>query len=94
MTTIPQDLIERLKRSRSSDNALDMEVEIATFRPDAKYAAVRANNAGTKLIYTTHEGIDETCWAWDWTQNAANRAAAVEAATAIRSLPIEQEAGE
>ncbi|MEQ9634638.1 MAG: hypothetical protein RLW68_00990 [Devosia marina] len=73
----PKILIRRVKSARSANNALDMAVEMAAFRPDEKYASVRANHAGTKLIYTTLEGKEETCWAFDWTLNDKNRRAAV-----------------
>lgn len=70
-------LIDRVRNARSADNATDIAVEIAAFKPDARYVSVRANNAGTKLIYTTHDGKQETCWAFDWTLNEKNRRAAI-----------------
>jgi hypothetical protein len=76
-------LLERVRDCDEADNALDIEIEIATFQPDRLYSAVRPNAAGTKLIYTTQDGGQETCWAWDWTLNEANRK---QAADAIRAL--------
>ncbi len=51
-----------------SDNALDVLIEIAMFsNPDGPFTAVRANSAGTKVIYTDRAGNDVTCWAENWT---------------------------
>jgi hypothetical protein len=76
------ELLERVNDCDEYDNALDIEIEIAVFQPDRHYASVRANAAGTKVIYTGHDGSQDTCLAWDWTLNPANRA---QAATAIRA---------
>lgn len=62
-----------------ADNALDVRIEVALFKPDAAYKAVRANNAGTKCIYTMADGSDVTCWAPDWTMDRKYAAEAVAA---------------
>lgn len=49
------------------DNTLDVQVEIALFRPYGIFTAVRANAAGTKLIYTSGSNNEVTCWTGDWT---------------------------
>lgn len=72
-------LLERVGDCNEADNALDIEIEIATFEPNRLYSAVRPNAAGTKLIYSMQDGGQETCWAWDWTLNEANRKQASEA---------------
>lgn len=59
-------LIERLEGAERG-NALDIQIEIALFKPDAEYLSVRPNDAGTKLIYTKADGSQQTCWAFDWT---------------------------
>ena len=59
------DCVEAL--ADSSSNSLDVLCEVAMFKPCAEYVAVRSNSAGTKVIYTTASGGDETCWAMDWT---------------------------
>lgn len=56
--------VERLK---SSDNSIDVLIEIALFKPDAFWESVRANAAGTKVIYTTVSGRRETFLAQEWT---------------------------
>lgn len=49
------------------DNALDVQVEIALFEPYGIFTSVRANAAGTKVIYTVGDGKEVTHWAADWT---------------------------
>jgi hypothetical protein len=51
------------------ENALDVLCEVALFTPSTAMKAVRANNAGTKVVYTDAAGNDVTCWAMDWTAN-------------------------
>lgn len=70
-------MIERVRKAKSTSNALDIEIEIALFEPDRRYASVKTNAAGTKLIYTTHDGKPETFWAPDHTLNSARRNAAI-----------------
>lgn len=60
------ELIERVEAGERS-NALDVLIEIALFRPDRFYRSVRANSAGTKVIYTSVAGYDSTHWPPDWT---------------------------
>ena len=71
----------RVEQATAADNGLDVEAEIALFRPNSVYAAVRANAAGTKVIYTDRAGNDVTCWAEDWTMEPrrASTAAALRA---------------
>ena len=67
-------LIERLERAKGSDNALDIEAEIALFESDEHWKAIRANSVNTKVIYTDWDGNEVTCLAWDWTLTPENRA--------------------
>ena len=80
------ELMEAVRNCDEADNALDVEIEIASFQPDRMYKSVRANAAGTKLIYTTQTGEKETCWAWDWTLNAENREAAIASLSALSQI--------
>jgi len=57
------------------DNALDVRIEVALFKPDEEFSSARANHAGTKVIYTRHNGTELTCWAPDWTKNRQQVAA-------------------
>lgn len=59
-------LIDRVRAGERS-NALDVEIEVAVFSPDENYASIRPNSPGTKVIYRTHRGAEQTCWAADWT---------------------------
>jgi hypothetical protein len=63
------ELAERVEAAGHNDNALDVLVEIALFRPDKRFIAIRANAAGTKVIYTDHSGRESTHLAWDWTDH-------------------------
>lgn len=72
-------LIAKLEQCEGSDNALDMEIEIALFRPDKHHVSVRPNAAGTKLVYTRPDGRDETHLAWDWTMHKDRAVAALRA---------------
>ena len=76
------DKIEALGERGS--NELDGQVEIELFRPNSCFTAIRANNAGTKVIYTDRAGNEVTAWAYDWTvkrerQETINRLRAREA---------------
>jgi hypothetical protein len=84
MTSIP-DIIEKLEKARGPDNALDIEIDIALFKPDDWHVSVRANAAGTKLVYTRHDGGTDTYRAWDHTLGAAARNLAVERLRALSS---------
>lgn len=79
-----RELIERLERNEIS-NDLDIAIEIALFEPDGGSVAVRANNAGTKLIYSERDGTETTCLAWDWSQNSER------ATTLLRALADRKE---
>jgi hypothetical protein len=85
------ELLARVEAATEGDNALDMEIESALFKPDQTFASVRANSAGTKLIYKRHDGMEQTFWAYDYTLNSKSREAAVarinEALAALRSQP-------
>ena len=63
------DLITELRSLKRASNDYDVLCEIALFEPDAKSHSIRANAAGTKVIYTDHDGEETTCWARDWTTN-------------------------
>lgn len=83
------DLLYRVKRCKQADNALDVEIEVATFKPGAVYASARPNNAGTKVIYTTHGGSNATFWAMSRTSSVESRRRAVQA---LQSLIAKGEA--
>lgn len=72
-------LAERCDGLKFTDNALDVQIEIALFVPDKAFRAVRANSAGTKVIYTTQAGDDVTFRAMDWTKQPRRTAAALRA---------------
>jgi len=57
------ELIERVEKGETS-NELDVAIEITLFNPDV---AIRANAAGSKVIYTKRDGSEATHLAWDWT---------------------------
>jgi hypothetical protein len=78
MTTPEQltKLAERVGRLDRSNNAIDVLVELAMFKPGTCYTACRANNAGTKVIFTDRAGNDITSWADDWTIAARRKATA------------------
>lgn len=68
-----EELACRVEGLTTSDNTLDVLVEVALFEPDGEYADIRPNHAGTKVIYTDWDGGEETCWAPDWTFDAPAR---------------------
>jgi hypothetical protein len=76
-------LIEKLRANTGPSNALDMEIDIALFKPDAMHVAVRANEAGTKLVYTRHDGRTDTYWANDHTLDDVSRELAIEQLRAL-----------
>lgn len=67
--TLPQ----RIEAAEGADNALDVLAEIALFTPDDEWKSVRANAAGTKVIYKRHDGGQMTCLAFDWTRTPEDR---------------------
>lgn len=46
-----------------TENQLDVIAEVEAFKPCEVYASCRANAAGTKVIYRTHGGEEQTFWA-------------------------------
>jgi len=84
MTKLTQ-LQERLARTRGPDNSVDIEIDVALFEPDEHHSAVRANSAGTKLVYAKRGGGTDTFWARDWTLTQASRN---EAAALLAALPL------
>lgn len=58
-------LIEKLEAGKRS-NEIDIAVALALFVPDQECKSIRANHAGTKVIYTFRDGSEQTCWARDW----------------------------
>lgn len=62
-----EELAVRVTDAERSDNALDVQCEIALFEPCDRFAAVRANSAGSKVIYTRADGSQVTYRAADWT---------------------------
>ena len=79
-----EELLERLRLNDAPDNALDIAIDLALFKPDEQHKSVRANDAGTKLVYTRRTGGTDTFLARDHTLNSASRAIA---ASLLRSLP-------
>lgn len=77
MTDIDR-IIAGLERG-TPDNALDVQVEVALFEPCGEMAAIRANSAGTKVIYTDHLGREYTHWAPDWSGMPGHRQYAIDA---------------
>jgi hypothetical protein len=76
-------LLENVRSAKAGSNALDMEIEIALFKPDGLHTSVRQNAAGTKLVYTRQDGGTDTHWAADHTLNAATRERAIALLTAL-----------
>lgn len=83
-------LLERLRGAKGYSNELDVAVEIALFEPDEQYVAIRANNAGTKVIYTDRSGAEKTHWARDWTISPGERNRTIKRILAL----MNKEAGE
>lgn len=75
-------LASRVEAATVSDNALDVLAEIAMFKPTTTWKSVRANHAGTKVIYTDINGREATFRADDWTVEA-NRA---DTAASLRAI--------
>ena len=81
-------LAERVDGLRGKpDNSIDVLCEVALFSPGSTYTAIRANDRGTKVIYTDKAGNDVTCWAMEWT--ARDRQALT--AAALRALATKGE---
>lgn len=60
------ELISRLRKGEITSNEFDVLWEIEHFEPCKTYASVKANWAGTKLVYTRQDGSQQTCRAMDW----------------------------
>jgi hypothetical protein len=75
-------LAERVEAATMTNNELDVLVEVVLFEPDAFYKSCRANDAGTKVVYTNKRGREETFWSQDWTLGPENR---VRTAAALRA---------
>lgn len=76
-------LAAKIEAETGCCNRLDVQAEIALFEPDDRWAAIRANDAGTKTICTAPDGSERTFWARDFTISAAARR---NTAAALRSL--------
>jgi hypothetical protein len=60
-------LSDRVEALTGPDNATDVLVEVALHDGPGQHS-IRANAAGTKVIYTrVSDGKEETCWAEEWT---------------------------
>lgn len=70
-------LIARISKLGAPCNATDVLIELALFKPDKNYVSARANNAGTKVIFTRTNGEHETCWAYDYTLTPDRRAKSI-----------------
>jgi hypothetical protein len=76
-------LLEKVQSAKAGSNVLDMEIEIALFKPDRLHISVRQNAAGTKLVYTRQDGGTDTHWASDHTLNNATRERAIALLTTL-----------
>lgn len=61
-----KELIAALEAGDGPSNNLDVLSEVALFKPGGAFIAIRANSAGTKVIYKDVAGNDVTCWAEEW----------------------------
>jgi len=73
------ELAERVEAGHGPDNSLDVEIEVATFRPTGTSMTCRANAAGTKVIYGDRDGKETTHWAPDWTAHRGDAAELIRA---------------
>ncbi len=71
------ELAAHIEKTKVGCNKTDVLVEIALFKPSRKWKSVRANDAGTKVIYTSKGGKQETFWARDWTLSRESTVAAL-----------------
>lgn len=78
-------IISRLEGATGADNELDIAVDIALFHPDERHDAVRANAAGTKLVYTRRGGGTDTFLATDHTLNETTRRNAIALMRALKA---------
>lgn len=74
------ELAERVEALKGrSDNAVDVLCEVALFDPSENCIGCRANNAGTKVVYSYVDGTEATYRAEDWTMDPMTTAAALRA---------------
>lgn len=78
------ELLERVKAARGYSNALDIEIDIALFKPDSRYLSVHPNAAGTKLVYRLADGSTRTHWAEDHTLNQDSIERAIRLLSALK----------
>ncbi|NKC04467.1 hypothetical protein [Brucella haematophila] len=71
------DLVNRLSKLDAPCNRTDVLIELAFFKPDENYKSARANEAGTKVIFTRTNGKRETCRAYDYTLTPERRAKSI-----------------
>ena len=75
-------LAEALERGFGLDNELDVRCEVAFWEPGNGSTGVRANDAGTKVIYSFADATEKTYWAEEWTADRLGAAAALRARAA------------
>src|SRR3546814_13891346 len=63
-------LMDRLADGEQG-NDLDVQIEVALFKPDDDHVSAHANSAGTKVIYIDAAGTEFTHWAPEWTHASA-----------------------
>jgi hypothetical protein len=80
------ELADRVEAAKNTNNLLDVECEIALFKPDDCETAIRANAAGTKVILSIRGGRDRTVWARDYTLTPAARSRTAASLRAIASM--------
>jgi hypothetical protein len=72
-------LADRVEACTASNNNLDVLIEVALFVPHGNWCEVRANAAGTKVVYTNTRAQETVCWAYDWTRTPDKSARALRA---------------
>lgn len=85
------ELADRVEALKTSDNAVDVFVEIALFTASPKAVSVRPNAARTKVIYTNADGSQTTHLPWDRTHQQpgkSNRDAHTAAAFRARAADL------
>lgn len=84
-------LIERVKAATGYDNKLDVEAEVALFKPGNVYTDCRPNSDGTKVIYTLANGRERVCWSRDYTMTAKSRAKTVRDLSSLKETSHDHE---
>ena len=79
-------LADRVSNLTRPDNAVDVLCEVALFKPTQTWVAVRANDAGTKVVYTDDLGDEQSFWADDLTGEGQREATAA----ALRAIAAGQ----